>query len=179
MPESTLSISVFVGVSVDGFLARPDGALDFLDAAGGEPHGYEEFFATVDTLVIGRKTYETVLGFPEWPYGEKRVVVLSRRPLAPSRAGRVQRESGEPVEIVGRLEASGARHVYLDGGETIQGFLRAGLVDRLVVSRVPVLIGQGIPLFGGLAHDISLRHVATRTYPGGLVQSEYRPISKE
>jgi dihydrofolate reductase len=171
----TMQISVFVGTSVDGFIARPDGALDFLDAGGGEPHGYDEFIATVDTIVIGRKTYETVLGFEGWPYGKKRVVVLSSRPLdlGVVKDGVVEQMGGSPAEIVAKLAATGARHLYVDGGITIQGFLRAGLVTRLVVTRVPVLIGEGIPLFGSLPHDVRLRHVATRSYPGGLVQSEY------
>jgi dihydrofolate reductase len=173
--------SVFVGTSVDGFIARPDGALDFLDSGGGDAHGYEEFIATVDTIVMGRKTFETVLGFGvPWPFGGKRAVILSSRPLDLSvvKGGSVEQMSGEPAEIAARLEASGARHVYVDGGITIQRFLRAGLIDRLVVTRVPVLIGQGIPLFGSLPHDVPLRHVATRSYPSGLVQSEYE-VSRE
>jgi riboflavin biosynthesis pyrimidine reductase len=72
-----------------------------------------------------------------------------------------------------QLETRGFRHLYVDGGATIQRFLAAGLVDRLVLSRVPVLIGEGIPLFGSLPHDVRLRHVATRTFPGGMVQTEY------
>jgi dihydrofolate reductase len=170
-----MKVSVFVGTSVDGFIARPDGALDFLPPGGGEPHGYDEFIATVDAIVIGRKTYETVLGFEAWPYGRKRVVVLSSRALDLSvvRDGVVEQMGGSPAEIVAQLAASGARHLYVDGGITVQGFLRAGLVTRLVITRVPVLIGEGIPLFGALAHDVRLRHAATRPYPSGLVQSEY------
>jgi dihydrofolate reductase len=166
--------SVFVGTSVDGFIARADGAFDFLPAGGGEPHGYDEFMATVDALVIGRKTFETVLGFDTWAYGGKPVFVLSARPLAPAPRGAVvERMSGDPAEIVARLAARGIRHVYVDGGITIQRFLRAGLIQRLVITRVPVLIGSGIPLFGELQRDIVLRHVATRQYASGLVQSEY------
>jgi dihydrofolate reductase len=170
-----MRISVFVGTSVDGFIARPDGALDFLPPGGGEPHGYDEFIATVDTLVIGRNTFETVLGFDAWPYGEKRVVVLSSRPLdlGAVRDGQVEQMGGEPAEIVAKLAATGARHLYVDGGITVQRFLRAGLVQRLVITRVPVLIGEGIPLFGSLPHDVRLRHVSTRSYASGLVQSEY------
>jgi dihydrofolate reductase len=172
-----MKASVFVGASVDGFIARRNGDLDFLDAGGNEPHGYDEFMATVDTIVVGRKTFETVMGFSAWPYGDRRVVVLSSRPLdlsaAIARGGVVEHMNGTPAEIVARLAASGARHLYVDGGITIQGFLRAGCIQRLVVSRVPVLIGEGIPLFGALSRDVLLRHVATRSYPGGLVQSEY------
>jgi dihydrofolate reductase len=122
--------SVFVGTSLDGFIARSDGALDFLPEGGGEPHGYDEFMATVDALVIGRKTYETVLAFDAWPYGDKSVFVLSTRPLAAAPPGaRVERLSGSSAEVHAQLAARGLQHVYVDGGITIQGFLRAGLIQ--------------------------------------------------
>jgi len=163
-----------VGTSLDGFIARTDGALDFLPAGGGEPHGYEEFMATVDALVIGRNTFDTVLAFDTWPYGTKPVFVLSTRPLGSVPAGAVvENLSGSPASIVAQLEARGIGHIYVDGGITIQRFLDARLIDRLIVTRVPVLIGTGIPLFGPLEKDIRLRHVATRQYASGLVQSEY------
>ena len=172
-----MKASVFVGTSVDGFIARRNGGLDWLPAGGGEPHGYDEFIATVDTIVIGRKTYETVRAFDAWPYGDKRVVVLSSEPVdvssAVARGGVVEQMGGPPADIVSNLAARGARHLYVDGGITIQRFLRAGLIDRLVITRVPVLIGDGIPLFGSLSQDIALRHIATRSYPSGLIQSEY------
>jgi dihydrofolate reductase len=173
-----MPVSVFIGTSVDGFIARPNGALDFLPEGGGEPHGYKEFIATVDALVIGRNTFETVLAFPEWPYGDKRVVVLSSRPLDLStvRGGRVEQMSGSPAEVVSQLAASGAEHLYIDGGITIQRFLRAGLVERLIITRVPVLIGEGIPLFGSLPQDVRLRHISTQAYPSGLVKSEYQIV---
>ncbi len=174
-----MKISAFMGTSVDGFIARPNGDLDFLPAGGGEPHGYNEFIATVDALVIGRKTFETVLAFPEWPYGQKHVVVLSSRPLDFSkvRGGVVEQMSGPPAEIVAKLSARGIQHIYVDGGITVQRFLRAGLVQHLTITRVPVLIGEGIPLFGSLPGDVRLRHVATQHYPSGLVKSEYEVIS--
>jgi len=166
--------SVFIGTSLDGFIAREDGGLDWLPEDGGEEHGYEAFMATVDALVIGRNTYETVLAFDAWPYGEKLVFVLSTRPLAPAPHGAVvERMSGPPADIVSQLAARGIRHAYVDGGITIQRFLEAGLIQRLIITRVPVLIGAGIPLFGSLQRDIALTHVATRQYATGLVQSEY------
>ena len=166
--------SVFVGASVDGFIARSDGGLDWLPVGGGEPHGYDEFMASVDALVIGRKTYETVLGFEAWHYGAKPVFVLSSKALAPAPAGaNVERMEGEPVEILAALSRQGIRHAYVDGGATIQEFLRAGAIDRLIITRVPVLIGTGVSLFGESHGDIALRHVATRHYPSGLVQTEY------
>jgi dihydrofolate reductase len=166
--------SVFIGTSLDGFIARLNGDLDFLPPGGGEPHGYNEFMATVDALVIGRKTFETVLAFDTWPYGKKPVFVLSTHPLAPTPPGAVvERMSGAPADIASHLAARGIAHVYVDGGITIQRFLQAGLIDHLIITRVPVLIGAGIPLFGALQRDIALRHVATRHYASGLVQSEY------
>jgi dihydrofolate reductase len=151
-----MTVSVFVGTSVDGFIARPNGDLDFLPAGGGEPHGYNEFMASVDALVIGRKTFETVLGFATWPYGNKRIVVLSSGPvdLSAVRGGVVEQMGGTPAEIVSKLAASGAHQLYVDGGITIQGFLRAGLVQRLIITRVPVLIRR---------RNSSLRHPAARS----------------
>jgi dihydrofolate reductase len=166
--------SVFIGTSVDGFIARANGDLDFLPPGGGEPHGYDEFMATVNALVIGRKTFETVLTLDTWPYGGKPVFVLSTRPLAtPPPGAIVERMSGPPADIVSQLAARGIRHIYVDGGITIQRFLRAGLIQRLIITRVPVLIGTGVPLFGALPHDVALEHIATRQYASGLVQSEY------
>lgn len=169
-----MKASVFVGTSLDGFLARANGEFDFLPAGGGEPHGYDEFMATVDAMVIGRKTFETVLGLGGWAYGKKPVFVLSSHALPPPPRGAVlEHMSGEPAEIVSKLEARGIRHIYVDGGITIQRFLAAGLINRLIITRVPVLIGSGIPLFGPLPHDLLLKHVATRQFASGLIQSEY------
>jgi dihydrofolate reductase len=174
-----MTASVFIGTSVDGFIARPNDDLDFLPEGGGEPHGYNEFIASVDAIVIGRKTFEKVLSFEAWPYGEKRVVVLSSRPvdLSAVRGGVVEQMAGSPGEIVSELAARGVNNLYIDGGITIQRFLRAGAIQRLIITRVPVLIGDGVPLFGTLPHDIRLRHIATRHYSSGLVQSEYEVAS--
>jgi dihydrofolate reductase len=171
-----MTASVFVGTSVDGFIARPNGELDFLPEGGGEPHGYNEFIASVDAIVIGRMTFEKVLSFDAWPYGDKRVVILSGRPLDLSAVvrGVVEQMAGPPAEIVSQLAARGVHHLYIDGGITIQRFLRSGMIQRLIITRVPVLIGEGVPLFGALPRDIRLRHVATRHYASGLVQSEYQ-----
>ncbi len=170
-----MKLSVFCGVSVDGFLARPDHSLDFLETGEQEPHGFEEFYDSVDVVVIGRKTFEVVLTFGKWFYGKKQVIVLSSRPLDLStvEGGVVEQMLGEPSEIVERLKARDFKHAYIDGGNTIQRFLTAGLIDRLVITRVPVLIGAGISLFAPIPGDIHLRHLATRSFPGGLVQSEY------
>jgi dihydrofolate reductase len=172
-----MKLSVFVGTSLDGFIARRNGDYDFLPADGGEPHGFEEFLASVDAILMGRNTFEVVLKLPAWPYREKRIVVLSHRPLDLSKIEkRVEQMSGTPAQIVAKLEASGAEHVYVDGGITIQEFLRAGLIHHLTITRVPVLIGEGIPLFSSVPHDIQLCHLGTRQYKTGLVTSEYEVL---
>jgi dihydrofolate reductase len=171
-----MKLSVFCGVSVDGFLARPDDALDFLHTGEQEPHGFNEFLASVDVVVIGRRTFEVVMKLGHVAlYGKRPIVVLSSRALDFSsvKSAKIQKMSGEPNDIVKQLRSFGFKHAYIDGGLTIQRFLAAGCIDRLVITRVPVLIGAGIPLFGPLPRDIGLRHVATHSYKGGLVQSEY------
>jgi len=170
-----MKASVFIATSLDGFIARQDGALDWLPVDGGEPHGYDEFIDTVDALVIGRKTFETVLTFDTWPYGKKPVVVLSTSMSAlKAPDGAVcDMMAGAPHDIVARLAQRGMKHLYIDGGITIQGFLKAGLIQSLIITRIPVLLGNGIPLFGSLSRDVRLEHVATRSYPSGMVQSKY------
>lgn len=170
--------TVFVGMSVDGFIARPDGAFDFLSGSGEGPMGFEELLASVDALVMGRNTYDVVLPMERWPYGALPVFVLSHRPLPPGRDGvPVERLSGDPAEVAAALEARGLTRLYVDGGLTVQEWLRAGLIHRIVVTRVPVLIGEGIPLFGPVERDVRLRHVATRAFEGGAVQTEYEVVA--
>jgi dihydrofolate reductase len=171
--------SVFIATSVDGYIARKDGGLDWLPANGGEPHGYEEFMASVDALVIGRKTFETVLAFDSWPYEQKSVYVLSSRlsEVDVPEGAVCEVISGSPTAVVARLAAKGFNHLYVDGGTTISGFLAAGLIQRMTITRVPVVLGSGIPLFGSLPQDIRLEHLATQVYPSGLVKTEYRVLS--
>jgi dihydrofolate reductase len=177
-PPERVRASVFIGTSVDGFIARTDGGLDWLPANGGEPHGYDEFIAAVDAIVIGRKTFETVQAYETWPYESKPVFVLSNglREFRVPTGAVCERMSGSPSEVVARLAERGMKHLYIDGGATIRGFLAAGLIQQLTITRVPVLLGSGIPLFGALPQDIRLEHVATQSYPSGLVKTEYRVL---
>jgi dihydrofolate reductase len=148
-------------VSVDGFLARRDDTFDFLLTGEQVPHGFEEFLGSVDVVVMGRRTFQVVLKLGHLAtYGKKPMMVLSSRPLDFSSVKGVVLEqiSGEPTEIVKQLESRGFKHAYIDGGITIQRFLAAGLINRLVITRVPVLIGEGVSLFGPVPCDI-------RTYP--------------
>ncbi len=173
-----MKASVFIAASLDGFIARQDGDIDWLGEPeeDGDDHGFTAFMDSVDMLVMGRNTFEKVLSFGvEWPYA-KPVIVLTSRPLEiPSDlVGRVESMAGTPAEIVEALEARGAGHLYIDGGKTIQAFLDAGIIQRLIITRIPILLGEGIPLFGPLANDIRLRHITTQTCSGGMVQSEYQ-----
>lgn len=176
-----LTTSVYIATSLDGFIARENGDIDWLGVAEegkqdpAEDYGYRAFFDTVDALVMGRATYEKVLTFGEWPYGSTPVVVLSSRPLeiAEHLAGTVEATTATPAEIAEQLSSRGHRHAYIDGGQTIQAFMSAGLLDRIIVTRIPILLGSGRPLFGPLPHDIRLRHVGTQSFSSGLVQSEY------
>lgn len=176
-PPTDMRTSVFIATSLDGFIARPDGRLNWLPAPDGdEDYGYQAFIDTVDVLVMGRRTYETALGFDAWPYANTPVVVLSHRPIAipDTVTGSVERMEGSPPAIVRRLGGRGDEHLYIDGGRTIQGFLANGLIDQLILTIVPVLLGEGIPLFGPLPHDVPLTHVETHTFSSGLVQHRYR-----
>jgi dihydrofolate reductase len=169
---------VYIATSLDGLIARPNGDIDWLGdppSEGGEDYGYKKFMDTVDVLVMGRHTFEKLRSFGKWPYGSKPVVVLSSRSLSiPEEiSDSVESMSCSPAELAARLSKRGAKHLYVDGGKTIQGFLVAGLIQRLIITKIPVLIGGGIPLFGSLQRDIKLRHVRTRDFPGGIVQSEY------
>lgn len=176
--------SVFIGASLDGFIARPDGGIDWLDPEGGmenKDYGYNAFIRDIDAIVMGRGSFEKVLTFDSWPYGSTRVVVLSTGPLTiPERLSQtVEHMAGPPEDIVARLEERGLTRLYIDGGKTIQGFLRSGLIDRMTITRLPVILGEGIPLFGATGRDIRLEHVRTHAYPDGLVQTEYRVRREE
>ncbi len=181
----SIKASVFIATSLDGFIARANGDLDWLTGAESAPseqdYGYQEFMDTVDTIVLGRNTFELVLTFDTWPYSGKKVVVLSSRldAIPPHLGDSVEWLALPPRRLVERLAAQGATHLYVDGGKTIQGFLNAGLINELIITRIPILIGTGIPLFGPLNHDIRLAHVATRQFENGFVQSRYRIADEE
>jgi len=164
-------VSAFLGASLDGFIAEADGGLGFLKPFEQEEHGYADFYASVDTLLMGRKTYETVLGFEAWPFADRRVVVLSRNARVPCFGERFL--SGEPEDVLETLATLGARHVYADGGEVVTRFLGAGCLDRLTISVVPVILGTGIRLFASSPGRHALRLESVRTLESGLVQLRY------
>jgi dihydrofolate reductase len=163
--------SAFVGVSLDGFLARPDGSIDWLTPFEGEDNGYGPFIASIDTLVIGRKTYEFVQTIP-WPYEGRRCIVMTHRDVGGEHGERAY--AGEPGVLLAKLEREGARHVYVDGGAVIRAFVAAGLLDDLTVTFVPSLIGEGLPLFGGVKLETGLVLDEVKSIGGKLVQVRYR-----
>ncbi|TDD47553.1 dihydrofolate reductase [Nonomuraea terrae] len=166
--------SVFIGVSLDGFIAREDGDLEWLVSRGeaaGDDLGYDAFIAGIDAVVTGRGTYEAGLSFETWPHEDRHCAVLST----------TLEEGADPRVTVYRdldsclkgLTERGVKGVYVDGGQVIRTFLREGLIDRMTITTVPVLIGSGLPLFGPVGGDIPLVHVSTRTFGAGVVQSTY------
>lgn len=173
--------SVFIATSLDGFIAREDGDLDWLDKANqsvpeGEDCGFFAFMDAVDALVMGRKTFEKVLSFGSWPYGDKRVIVLSRSELAipPEIQQWVEHSSESPKALCELLSGQGLKRLYVDGGQTIQGFLGEGLISDITITIIPVILGKGIALFGDLEKDVALKHIDTKTYDFGFIQSVYK-----
>lgn len=177
-PATAAEAVVYIAASADGYIARADGRLDWLPAPPeGEDYGYAAFVASVDTIVLGRVTYEAVLGFGiEWPYAGLRAVVLSSgTPDVPEAlADVVEVRRGEPATVLRDLGASGTRRAWIDGGATVQRFVRAGCVAEMTVTRVPVLLGGGVPLFGALRTDVPLVHAETHAFADGCVQTRYR-----
>lgn len=173
---SPLVCSVFIATSVDGFIARENGSVDWLPETP-EEHGYDAFIATIDAHVIGRETFQWVLDYGgPWLFTKPVVVLTSREPPAglPADAKDLEFMGGDPGDVVARLAERGWKSVYVDGGVTIQRFLEAGLITRMTITRVPVVLGRGRPLFGPTPRDIRLEHVGTKSYASGLVTSEYR-----
>lgn len=181
MPGTTgappLEALVFLGLSVDGFIARPDGDLDWLTSRGeaAGDAGFTPFVRSVDALLMGRGTYDAIAGMGDWPYLGRPVHVLSRT-LQDGADARVTAVHRSLDDAVAALVAAGHRRVYVDGGRTVRAFLAAGLVTELTLSRVPVLIGAGPSLFGPLPGDVDLEHVRTEVLGGGMVQTTYRVL---
>ena len=174
-----ITAHVFIAISLDGFIARQDGDIDWLLQRDDptEDHGYAAFIADKDMIVMGRGSYEKVLTLDPWPY-DRPVLVLSKQladaPVPEALMGKVRFSSRAPKEAMANLAEQNVRRVYVDGGRLVQSFLRDGLVADMVITTVPVLLGSGRPLFGALSRDIDLKLVSSRSFPSGLVQSSYR-----
>ena len=172
-----LKCSVFIASSLDGYIARVDGGIDWLAGAPekDEDYGYQAFFNSIDSLIIGRKTYETALTFDTWPYKGKKVFVLTGdlKSVSNSLSHNVLAVSPPATEVVDKVMALGCKHAYIDGGKTIQTFLAEGCIGEMTITTIPVLIGDGIRLFGKLNGDVKLKHLETKTYANGFVQTRY------
>ncbi|MCC5968742.1 MAG: dihydrofolate reductase [Pararhodobacter sp.] len=170
---------VFIATSLDGFIAREDGDIGWLVERDDptEDHGYDAFILDIDMIVMGRGTYDSMRDVRPWHYTRPVLVLsasLTDEQLPDDLLGKVHFTNKSPQDTMAMLEAQGIRRVYVDGGRVIQSFLRAGLISDMVITRVPILLGQGRSLFGTLSSDISLIHEHTRGYTSGLVQSRYR-----
>jgi dihydrofolate reductase len=168
---------VYVGTSLDGFIARTDGSFDWLSQFANDEaiHAYKEFMNRVDAIVIGRGTFEKVLTFPSWPY-ERKAFVLSTnlKQLPDALRNKATLISMKPKELLSYLSGIGFSSIYVDGGKVIQCFLKEDLIDDLIISKVPVLIGNGIPLFGFIGADLQFKHIRTEVQSNGLVRSYYK-----
>ena len=167
---------VFIGTSLDGFIARKNGDIEWLvQYANNEAvNAYEKFMSRIDAIVIGRGTFEKVLSFPSWPY-EKKVFVLSTsiKEVPAALKEKVTILSMKPVELLSYLSSKGFSSIYVDGGKVIQDFLKEDRIDELIISKAPVLLGSGIPLFGHLDTDLQFKHTQTEVGSNGLVRSYY------
>ncbi len=173
---------------MDGFIARKNGDIDWLPqgSEGDEDYGYTEFMSTVDHIVMGRNSFEKVLTFGEWPYNKKVIVLTSRDlTLPPKLVDKVEPLHLPPRDLVHEMDirgatpalAGGAREgIYLDGGITIQHFLRERLINEMVITIIPILIGEGLPLFGTLEKDVRLELIHSRSFPNGFVQNKYKVL---
>jgi dihydrofolate reductase len=172
--------SVFIAVSLDGYIAREDGDIEWLTsipAPAGEDYGFKEFMNRIDAVVMGRGTYDVIKNFPKWYYS-KHVFVLSNtlKEIPDKLKNKITLLALSPGETVRHLNERGLTRLYIDGGKTIQGFLKEDLIDEMIITRIPILLGGGIPLFGKLEKDVSFEHVETTQYTSGLVKSHYRRI---
>lgn len=182
-----MKCSVFIASSVDGYIATSDGGVDWLDSTGkadapmgaDADMGFEDFIASVDCLIMGRNTLEKLSSFelePEqWPYGDLPILALSlTRNKAPGNLeGMVEMVNSEILDLVTRLESDGFQHAYIDGGATITSFLNRGLINEMTITYAPVLLGEGIPLFGKLSRPVKLKNIRTVTYPNEFFQIKY------
>lgn len=174
-----ISGHVFIATSLDGFIARNNGDIGWLLERDdpSEDHGYDAFIDNIDVILMGRGTYESIRNVRPWPYTRPVVVMsssLKGQQVPEDLVGKVQFSDKSPEQAMAMLEAAGNRRVYVDGGLIIQSFLRKGLIDDMVITHVPVLLGQGRRLFGAIPSDIALVHEETRSFASGLVQSRYR-----
>jgi len=181
-----MKCSVYIATSIDGFIARPDGDIDWLlrpefNDAANVGLVYSEFISTVDAIVMGRHSFEKVLTFDQWYYEGIDVVVLSSQKvyIPDHLIGKVRNTSGTPDQIISELENEGKKHVYVDGGITIQRFMAAKLIDELTITVIPMLLGSGIPLFGNTGSEQQVELIDVFSSKNGTIQKRYRVVNRK
>jgi len=169
-------IVYYCAQSVDGYIATPDGGIEWLNELldEGEDYGFHAFTSSVDSLIMGRGTYDKLLGFGSWPYGELPAWVLTHRPAETLEGADLTFVDEGPEAVVAQLEEAGKTRAWLvGGGRAAAAFADAGLIDTWRISVIPVALGEGIPLVAPLGGWARLNHEDTRAYPTGLVQTTY------
>lgn len=170
-------VSIYIAISIDGYIARKDGGLDWLDRVGGfdEDYGFKKLLDSIDALIIGRKTYEVATTVQD-PYPGKRVVVLSNSLNFVRNDMELYR--GNLDDLLIKLHKDGIKHIWIDGGMTISQFLSSQMVDTMTLSIIPVILGSGIPLFNVINTEIPCRAISSQTYSSGLVQLRYEIVQQ-
>ena len=170
---------VFIGTSLDGYIADKDGGLEFLQSVPNPENdqlGFPEFMDSIDALLMGRRTYETVLGFGgNWPYSKPVFVLSSSLNSLPEHLhGKAEIVNGPIEDVVQQLNQREFNNLYVDGGKLIQSFLQKDMIDELIISQIPILIGSGTPLFGALESHLMFEHVETEVLLNAIVKSHYK-----
>lgn len=171
----------YIAQSIDGFIAKPDGNLDWLDHNSyGEDYGFREFLRNIDVILMGANTFSVIMNFDEWVYTNKKVFIMSNKIKTediPERLrDKVEISNLSPRKIITVLREKGCQEIYVDGGKVIQSFLKEDLVDELIITQIPILLGDGIPLFGKLNREIKLELVENQSFKSGLIQNRYKII---
>ncbi len=175
MPKTIL----YIASSLDGYIARADGNIDWLSVVDGEgtDYGYAEFYGGIDAIVMGSRTYEQVLGFGEWPYPGRQVFVFTHRPLERITPD-VSLTEQHPSEFVHGLDRAGIRTLWLaGGGALVASFMQHKLIDEYIISIIPAVLGDGIPLFTHPLPQHHLEFIRSTNYPAGLIQLHYRSLT--
>jgi len=183
-----MKCSVFIATSVDGFIAKEDGSVDWLHTAGNSEvdmgdqadMGMNEYMSTIDCMIMGRKCMDMISSMnltPEqWPYGDTKIIALSNtvKEVPANLKGKVEMYSGDLQALISKLENEGFKHAYIDGGTTIQAFINLKLIDQITITKAPILLGEGKPLFGKTFKDIKLEKAWTIAFPNDFVQVKYK-----
>ena len=181
-----MKCSVYIATSADGYIATPDGGVDWLHTAGNleadmgsEDMGFQSFMDSVDCMIMGRKCMEMISSMnltpKQWVYGDMRIVVLSNTVKEPPEnlRGKVEMYSGDIQDLIVKLESSGFKHAYIDGGSTITSFINLKLINEMTITKAPVLLGEGIPLFGKINKSVKLENAKASAFPNDFIQIKY------